>query len=89
MPVVHRTSILAVSLLLLPHLCCVPALHRTGSQDVPLLRMSYEERIRALEEALAARDRSVAQLTQRLAQAEAEYQQVGVGLWRGPKYICI
>ena len=42
--------------------------------------MSYEERIRALEEALAVRDRSVAQLTQRLAQAEAEYQQV-CGAW--------
>jgi len=38
--------------------------------------MSYEDRIRGLEEALNTRERSIAQLTTRLGQAEAEYQKV-------------
>ena len=49
---------------------------RSGTQEVPLIKMSYEDRIRGLEEALNARERSIAQLTNRLGQIEAEYHKV-------------
>ena len=41
-----------------------------------MLRLSYEERVRSLEEALTARDRINVQLTESLSRAEAEYHRV-------------